>query len=138
VTSHGKSVCDGVGCTLKRLAAIASLQKQYNDQIMIPHQLYEWAQSSIHNLSFDFLTETNTKKKRVCYQVDLQQLKLYVELNSSMHLCWLRKVYFTQKNYSASPDYTENCVIRVLKDTTELKDITGFVTCKYDNFLWLG
>jgi hypothetical protein len=42
------------------------------------------------------------------------------------------------KIYSASPTYTENRMISVLKDTTELKDITGFVTCKYDNFLWLG
>jgi hypothetical protein len=45
---------------------------------MTPYQLYEWAQSSIHNLNFDFVTEMYTKKKRVCYQVDLQQLKLYV------------------------------------------------------------
>jgi hypothetical protein len=39
--------------------------------------------------------------------------------------------------YSASPNYTENFVISVLKDMTELKDITGFVTCIYDNFWWL-
>jgi hypothetical protein len=39
--------------------------------------------------------------------------------------------------YSASPNYTENCVISVLKYTIELKDITGFVTCMYDIFWWL-
>jgi hypothetical protein len=50
-----------------------------------------------------------------------------------MHLCRLRKSYET-KMYSASPSYTENCVISVLKDTIELKDITGFVTCMYDTF----
>jgi hypothetical protein len=43
--------------TLKRLAAKASLQQPYDDQIMTPHQLYEWAQSSIHKLNFDFVTE---------------------------------------------------------------------------------
>jgi hypothetical protein len=57
VTSHGKSDCDGVGGILKRLAAKANLQWPYNDQIMTPHQLYEWAQSSIHNLNLDFVTE---------------------------------------------------------------------------------
>jgi hypothetical protein len=31
VTSHGKNACDGVGGTLKRLAAKASLQRPYND-----------------------------------------------------------------------------------------------------------
>ena len=35
-TSHGKSACDGVGGTVKRLAARASLQMIYNDQIMTP------------------------------------------------------------------------------------------------------
>jgi hypothetical protein len=32
------------------------------------------------------------------------------------------------KIYSASPNYTENCVISVVKDMIELKDIRGFVT----------
>jgi hypothetical protein len=63
---------------------------------MTPHQLYEWAQSSIHNLNFDFVTENEYKEEEVCFQVDLQQLKLYVELRSSMHLCRVRKAYLTQ------------------------------------------
>jgi hypothetical protein len=76
----------------------------------------------------------NTKKKRVCYQVNLQQMKLYVKLSSSMHLCRLRMAYLTQK-----------CILllitihrTMLKDMTELKDITGFVSCMYGNFWWLG
>jgi hypothetical protein len=51
-TSHGKSACDGLGGTLKRLAATKS-----------PHQLYEWTQSSIHNLNFDFVTENEYKEE---------------------------------------------------------------------------
>jgi hypothetical protein len=42
------------------------------------------------------------------------------------------------KIYSASPNYKQNHVISVLKDKIELKDITRFVTCMYDNFWWLG
>jgi hypothetical protein len=38
----------------------------------------------------------------------------------------------------SSPNYTENCVISVLKDMIKLKDITGFVTCMYDTFWWVG
>jgi hypothetical protein len=40
--------------------------------------------------------------------------------------------------YPASPNYTENHVISVLKDMIELKDITGLLTCMYDHFWWLG
>jgi hypothetical protein len=32
-TTYGKSACDGVGGTLKRLAAKASLQQPYNDTL---------------------------------------------------------------------------------------------------------
>jgi hypothetical protein len=50
----------------------------------------------------------------------------------------VKKGALNTKTYSASPDFTENCVISVLKDMIELKDVRGFVTCKYDNFWWLG
>jgi hypothetical protein len=40
--------------------------------------------------------------------------------------------------YSSPPNYTENRVISVLKDTIKLKDITEYVTCMYDTFWWLG
>jgi hypothetical protein len=63
VTSHGKSACDGVGGTLKRLAAKASLQRRYNDQMMTPYQLYEWAQTGIHNLNFYFVTENEYREE---------------------------------------------------------------------------
>ena len=35
-TSHGKGACDILGGTVKRLAARASLQRPYNDQLMTP------------------------------------------------------------------------------------------------------
>ncbi len=38
-TSHGKGPCDGVGGTVKRLAARASLQRPYEKQILTPRQL---------------------------------------------------------------------------------------------------
>jgi hypothetical protein len=40
----------------------------------------------------------------------------------------VKKGVLNRKVYSTSPNYTENRVISVLKDMTELKDITGFVT----------
>jgi deoxyribodipyrimidine photolyase-like uncharacterized protein len=50
----------------------------------------------------------------------------------------VKKGVLNTKMFSSSPNYIENRVIRVLKDTTELKDIRGFVTCTYDTFWWLG
>ena len=40
-TSHGKGPCDGVGGTVKRLAARVCLQRPFEDQIQTPMQLFE-------------------------------------------------------------------------------------------------
>lgn len=45
-TAHGKGPCDGVGGTVKRLAARASLQRSSQDQITTPLELYRWATES--------------------------------------------------------------------------------------------
>jgi hypothetical protein len=50
----------------------------------------------------------------------------------------VRKGVLNTQMYSASPNYTENHMISVLKVLIEFKDITGFVTCMHDNFWWLG
>jgi hypothetical protein len=50
----------------------------------------------------------------------------------------VKKGVLNTKIYFVSPNKTENRVISVLKDMIKLKDITGFVTCMYDTFWWLG
>ena len=54
-TSHGKGACDGLGGTLKRLAARASLQRTSNP-IQTPKQLFEWATESLSNISSKYVT----------------------------------------------------------------------------------
>ena len=53
-TAHGKGACDGIGGTVKRLAARASLQKPYSDQIMTPRQLFDWASANIPAVHFGY------------------------------------------------------------------------------------
>ena len=55
-TSHGKGPCDGVGGTVKRLAARASLQRTCDKQILTPRQLYEFGCSDIPSVNFHYIT----------------------------------------------------------------------------------
>ena len=55
-TSHGKGACDGLGGTVKRLAARASLQRPYEQQIMTPRQLFDWASANISAVCFEYCT----------------------------------------------------------------------------------
>ena len=53
-TSHGKGACDGLGGTLKRLAARTSLQR-INNPIQTPRELFEWAVTALPKMSLKFV-----------------------------------------------------------------------------------
>ena len=55
-TSHGKGPCDGIGATVKRLVAKASLQRPYSLQIMTPCQFFDWAVENIEKVHFEYCT----------------------------------------------------------------------------------
>ena len=68
-TSHGKNVCDGVGGTIKRLAARASLQRPISNQILTPLQLFEFAKVEIPGVtSFYISTEHVNKVAQILQQ----------------------------------------------------------------------
>lgn len=55
-TSHGKGPCDGIGGTLKRKAARASLTRAFDRQITSAQLLYEWAISTNMEVDIDYST----------------------------------------------------------------------------------
>ena len=63
-TSHGKGACDGLGGTVKRLAARASLQRPYNDQLMTPHQLFDWACANIPAVYFGYCSSEDDAREQ--------------------------------------------------------------------------
>lgn len=63
-TSHGKSACDGVGGTVKRLASKVSIQRPYEDQIMTPHQLFLWAESNIRGITVLWVPDSAVQDRK--------------------------------------------------------------------------
>lgn len=63
-TSHGKSPCDGVGGTVKRLVARASLQATTSDHILTPLEMYTWCKEHIPGIHFIFLEKAEVDKHR--------------------------------------------------------------------------
>ena len=54
LSSYGKGACDGLGGTLKRLAARASVQRTTNP-IQALKELFEWATEALNNISLQFV-----------------------------------------------------------------------------------
>ena len=54
-TSHGKQPYDGIGGTVKRLVAKASLQHSQNDHILDHKSTFEFYKSNITDIEFFFV-----------------------------------------------------------------------------------
>lgn len=61
-TSHGKGPCDGIGGTLKRLAARTSLQR-VNNPISSPKELFTWATEALPNITCRYSTNDDYKQE---------------------------------------------------------------------------
>ena len=54
-TSHGKSACDGIGGTVKRLTTKASLQHPFQDQIITVKDMFAYCITNISNIKFHYV-----------------------------------------------------------------------------------
>lgn len=135
-TSHGKGACDGLGGTVKRLAARASLQRPFNDQIMTARQLFDWAKTNVTAAHFGFCTIADYENA---------QEKLQSHFLASRTIPGTRKFHsfipisndtVQIRCYSNSTSYKEEKVCA--KDTIEHEQIAGFVTCWCERKWWLA
>ena len=56
--SHGKNACAGIGGTIKRMAAYASLQQSVTGQILSSKTLFEFANSEIQSIQSFWVSTT--------------------------------------------------------------------------------
>ena len=56
-TSHGKSVCDGIGGTVNRLTANESLQRPASDQLLNVHDMLNFCKGAMEDIQFYLITK---------------------------------------------------------------------------------
>ena len=136
-TSHGKGASDGVGGTVKRLAARASLQRPYDQQIMTPFQLFQWAKDNIPGIVFRYCSMEE-------YEVIKSQLEKRFEKSRTIPgtrkqhtFIPISKDTISIKVYSNSKESKEEKVSKQEREL-EMDEISGYVTCSYDSQWWLA
>ena len=140
-TSHGKSAADGIGGTVKRTAAKASLQRPLQDQILTPKQLFDFVSKEIRGIHFAYATLDEYK----------EEVKLLTE-----RLRYSRTIPGTRSFHSFIPNsitsvevkpYSKGTIKRIEKVTfayadqeadLQLSNLKGYVTVAYDENCWLG
>ena len=88
-TSHGKSPCDGIGGTVKRLAARASLQAATRDQILTPEQLFAWAEKNVHGISFFFVSSEDVRKNEIKFALEERYSAIKTVPGTRSHHCFV-------------------------------------------------
>ena len=143
-TSHGKSPCDGIGGTVKRLAARASLQRPIDNQILTPLNLYDFCKESITGISFIYVDSDEVDN---------------IKDNQEKRFSTGNTVAGTRDNHKFVPvNENQVCVSRISNDNTSfianvnesynnnstklisLSDLSpgNFVACIYDAHWWIG
>ena len=84
-TSHGKSPCDGIGGTIKRMATRASLQRPYDDQIPTSVQLFEYCREHINGIDFIFISKEDMELVRIAMTQSYQIAKKPIPGTRNFH-----------------------------------------------------
>lgn len=144
-TSHGKSACDGIGGTIKRATARASLQRTTSGQILTPEDMFRFCEESLSsNIKYFFvskceLEESNRKLmprfEDVCTIPGTRQYHRFVPKNTEELMVYL---------FSSSPKGELKRIIHTPGDTvhdavkfTNAK-VGQYVGCAYDKKIWFG
>lgn len=138
-SSHGKNACDGVGGTVKRLATLASLRMVYNNQIMTPRQLYDWAKDNIANIYFLYSTTEAHEAEAKILKDRFKAAKTIRGTQQFHNYRPMNETRVSVKNYSFSEESAIEIVSSIdADDDLDVKDVKGFVTCQYLDKWWLG
>lgn len=101
-TSHGKSPCDGIGGTVKRLAARASLQATTTNHILTPLQMYQWATSHVHGIAFIYVEKEVVEEETEAQEIRFRAAKKIP--GTRCHHCFIPEESGQLRMYRISSD----------------------------------
>lgn len=136
-TAHGKGTCDGLGGTVKRLAAKASLQRPYHEQIMTPLQLFVWSEQNIPKIKFEYCTNEDYSEEESFLKYRLKEAET-IKGTQQFHTFIPQSLTEMKCKIFSSND--ESCIKEIVEGGKRLNmdEISGYVTCEYDRRWWLA
>ena len=134
-TSHGKGACDGLGRTVKRLAARASLQRPYNEQIMTPRQLFDWACTNVPSALFGYCSFEDYEREQHSLERRFHQSRTIPGTRKLHSFVPISTSKVRVGAYSASDTFREERATLAKNDLLP-EVIVGFVTCLLESSLW--
>ena len=140
-TSHGKSPCDGVGGTVKRAAAKASLQRPMEEQILSAKTLFDYCDQELLGIDFFYLEKSRVEWTRTSLKDRLRFAKTIPGTRSFHQIVPLPQNVIGAKRVSEDREFVLTFSFTAsptdIPHTRDLKP-GSFVVSVYDNNKWLG
>ena len=147
-TSHGKSPCDGIGGTVKRLVARASLQATTDKQILTPQELFSWCVKNIQGISFLYVSTEDIQSNEEKFGLENRYALVKTIPGTRSHHAFIPTLEDCLDMKRISADSTHS-LIRLHSGSHELRDTTivtdnaayqpgQYVACTYDNVWHIG
>ena len=127
---HGKSACDGIGGTLKRLARLASLQRSVSNQITTPQDLYKWASENVTGIKSFYVNSESVSLNEQSIERRMNEA-IAVKGTRSFH-CYIPNNSFQIKAYPLSGEDSDFKIFNVLPEPNAVFD---FDSCKVDDYV---
>ena len=143
-TSHGKSACDGIGGTVKRTTAKASLQRSTENQIISVQAMYDFCVERIHSNKFILITEESMVAVRTFLSIRFALGHTVPGTRTYHHYRPVLKTTVAYKHTSEDTEFQNfnliTGVVETLHNQTPIESLKqySFVSCKYDSFWWIG
>ena len=137
VTLHGKGAFVGLGCTIKRLAARASLQRPYNNQIMTARQLFDWACRNLPSIHFGYCNLQDYEREQQNLEQRFSLARTLPGTRKLQSFIPIQNGILKVRPYSASESFKEEKVV-MGRNYIQPESIIGFVTSASDGCWWLA
>ena len=128
-TSHGKSPCDGIGGTLKRLTSQASLQRPTSDQILSAKEMFMFCKGKIEGIKFAYIpsNEIDTSRAELGARFSLAKA---IPGTKGSSICTNIRVT-NQNAFCGGNTNPKSSGVSNIK-------VSQYVLCKYDGLYWIG
>lgn len=141
-TSHGKTECDGIGGTVKRLARKASLQRTQEGQILTATSFFRFCQSNIEKINFHFISKVSVDQIRQKLEKrfkDLNTLPGTRTFHNFRPLDCFGTLEARRVSYDEKPSLTYN-LRKGLTLSVKNEDLypSRYIACIYDNLWYFG
>ncbi len=141
-TSHGKSPCDGIGGTVKRLTARASLQRVSRNFILSAQEVHEFCKSNVPGIVSLFVNQEKLNDVRTSLKDRFAQASTLPGTRSFHHFVPVTSSIIAAKRVSTDAEYSiqYDLVMGAKVDNVDVSEIkvSEFGMFQYDENLWLG